>query len=53
MGNAFKSNQHLKKGLVTGILRIAKSGLFSGVNNLKQYHFLNNRFSKYYGFTEN
>lgn len=39
MGNALKSNRHLEKGLVTGILRLAKSDLSSSMNNFVEYNF--------------
>lgn len=44
MGSTFKGNEHLKKGLITGILRIAKSSLFSDLNNIVKYNILNNEF---------
>ena len=52
MGSTFKGNKHLKKGLITGVFRIARASLFSGVNNIVEYNFLNNQFARYYGFTE-
>ncbi|MEO1219380.1 MAG: AAA family ATPase, partial [Bacteroidota bacterium] len=52
LGATLKSNPHLKKGLITGILRIAKSNLFSGLNNLREYTLLNKRFNTSYGFTQ-
>lgn len=48
----FKSNKHLEKGLITGVFRIAKANLFSGLNNLAEYNILDSRFSPYYGFTQ-
>ena len=51
-GAALKSNPHLKKGLVTGILRIAKAGLFSGLNNPSECTLLDEPFCSSYGFTE-
>lgn len=52
-GAALKSNHALEKSVITGILRIAKESLFSGVNNLKVYSVLNSKYSEYFGFTEN
>ena len=52
MGTTFKGNKYLEKGLITGILRIAKSSFFSDANNIIEYNFLNNEFARYYGFTE-
>lgn len=48
---AFKDNDHLSFGFLTGILRVAKESIFSGLNNLKIYSILDNRFSQYFGFT--
>jgi hypothetical protein len=49
---ALKTNPYLERGVITGILRIAKESLFSGLNNLKVYSLLNSRYSEYFGFTE-
>ncbi len=51
-GSSLKDNIYLKKGVVTGILRIAKASLFSGLNNLGEDSILDNHYSKYFGFTE-
>jgi Predicted AAA-ATPase/PD-(D/E)XK nuclease superfamily len=51
-GAALKSNPHLKQGLITGILRIAKANLFSDLNNVSEYTLLDKPFSSCYGFTE-
>jgi hypothetical protein len=52
MANAFKGNIYIEKGLIIGVFRIAKASLFSDLNNLVEFNFLNNPFAKYYGFTE-
>ncbi len=49
---ALKDNEHLEKAVVTGILRIAKSNMFSGLNNFEEDNLLTSTLSKYYGFTE-
>ena len=49
---AFKDNSHLAYGFLTGILRVAKESLFSGLNNLKVISFLEERYSNYFGFTK-
>ncbi|HBP24790.1 MAG TPA: hypothetical protein DD632_05160 [Oribacterium sp.] len=46
-----KDNPHLAFGFLTGILRVAKESIFSGMNNLKTYSILDERFSSYFGFT--
>ena len=52
MSMAFKSNDYLKFGVVTGCLRIAKESLFTGVNNFTAYSVLDEDFSGYFGFTQ-
>ncbi|MEL6152581.1 MAG: AAA family ATPase [Bacteroidota bacterium] len=52
MGKALKSNEYLKKGLVTGILRIAKANIFSDWNNVAEYTLLDDEFATAYGFTQ-
>ena len=47
-----KSNTHLQFSVMTGILRIAKEGIFSGLNNLQVYNIFEKNFSEYYGLTE-
>ncbi len=49
---AFKDNEHLFKGVMTGILRIAKESMFSGLNNLGVYSLLKKDFATDFGFTE-
>ena len=46
-----KDNPHLAFGFLTGILRVAKESIFSGLNNLKINSILDNRYSEYFGFT--
>ena len=52
MGAGLKDNSHLHKAVLTGILRVSKESLFSGLNNLKVYSLLNSRHGEYFGFTE-
>lgn len=47
-----KSNAHLQFSVMTGILRIAKEGIFSGLNNLKVNSIFSEKYSEYYGMTE-
>lgn len=51
-GTALKTNPYLEKAMITGILRVAKESLFSGLNNLKVFSILNSKYSEHFGFTE-
>lgn len=46
-----KDNPHLSFGFLTGILRVAKESIFSGLNNLKVNSLLDHSYSEYFGFT--
>ena len=46
-----KDNPSLAYGFLTGILRVAKESIFSGLNNLKTNSILDDPFSEYFGFT--
>ena len=48
---AFKDNPDLAYGFMTGILRVAKESIFSGMNNLKVNTIMDNRYSAYFGFS--
>ena len=47
-----KDNPHLFKGVLTGVLRIARDSLFSGLNNIAVYSILRPEFASHFGFTE-
>ncbi|QTA79784.1 AAA ATPase-like domain-containing protein [Desulfonema limicola] len=47
-----KDNTYLFKGVLTGILRVAKESVFSGLNNLGVYTLLDKEFNTFFGFTE-
>ena len=51
-GSALKGNLSLKKAVVTGIMRISKENIFSGLNNIKVNSILESSFSQYFGLTE-
>lgn len=48
---AFKDNPCLAFGFLTGILRVAKESIFSGLNNLTIHSILEEKYSSYFGFT--
>lgn len=48
---ALKDNSHSTLSVLTGILRIAKESIFSGLNNIRVYSVLDRKFSAYFGFT--
>ena len=50
--NALKDNEYLEKGVITGILRVAREGIFSGLNNLRVYTVLDKNYSDAFGLTE-
>ena len=52
LSSALKDNPYLYKSVLTGILRISRESLFSGLNNLKVYSFLHEKYGEYFGFTE-
>ena len=47
-----KDNENLAYGFLTGILRVAKESIFSGLNNLKIDSLLDDAYSRYFGFTQ-
>jgi hypothetical protein len=51
-GVALKDDSYFYKAIVTGILRVAKENLFSGLNNIEVYSFLSTEYAEYFGFTE-
>lgn len=46
-----KDNKSLAFGFLTGILRVAKESIFSGLNNLVVHSVLDKKYSEYFGFT--
>ena len=51
--NTLKDNEYLQFAVVTGILRVVKEGIFSGLNNLSVYTVLDSDFSDYFGLVDN
>ena len=52
LSNTLKDNIYLEKAVLTGILRVARESIFSGLNNLKVCTILNEQYSNKFGFTE-
>ena len=52
LSGGLKDNSHLFKGVLTGILRVAKESIFSGLNNLRVFSLLHPAFGSAFGFTE-
>jgi hypothetical protein len=52
LSGGLKDNPHLFKGVLTGILRVAKESIFSGLNNVAAYSILRPEFATAFGFTE-
>ena len=52
-GTVLKDNEYLEMSVMTGILRVAKENIFSGLNNIKVHSILNKRFTEYFGILEN
>ena len=52
LSGAFKDNSCLKKGVITGVLRISKESIFTGLNNISVSSIIRPEFSSYFGFTE-
>ncbi|WP_243575185.1 AAA family ATPase [Candidatus Cardinium sp. cByotN1] len=49
---ALKDNDYLEKGVLTGILRVSKDSMLSGLNNLKTYTLLDQGYSSHFGLSE-
>ncbi|TSJ81441.1 MAG: ATP-binding protein [Candidatus Cardinium sp.] len=50
--DALKDNTILEKGVLTGILRVSKDSMLSGLNNLETYTILDEDYSARFGFSE-
>ncbi len=51
MSAAFKTNEYLEMGIITGVSRVTRESVFSGMNNVEVYSVLNDDFSERFGFT--
>jgi hypothetical protein len=52
LSGGLKDNPHLEKGVLTGIMRVAKESIFSGLNNLGVFTLLRTEFATAFGLTE-
>ena len=52
ISKGFKDNIHLERGVLTGILRIAKESIFSGANNISTFTILSEEFGDKFGLLE-
>ena len=52
LSGALKDNKHCHIGIMTGVLRVAKEGILSGLNNPAVWTVFEESFSQYFGFTE-
>ena len=52
LSSIFKDNQSLFMGIITGVSRVSKESIFSGLNNIKVSTIFDDRFAEYFGFTE-
>lgn len=50
---ALKDNTSLAYGFMTGILKVAKESIFSGLNNITTHSILEKKYDEYFGFTPN
>ena len=50
--SALKTNSNLKMGVLTGIVQVAKEGIFSGLNNVITYNILKDKFETFFGLSE-
>lgn len=50
--SCFESALKTKFAVLTGCLRVSRESIFTGLNNLKTYSITKNKFSQYFGFTQ-
>ena len=49
---SLKGNHALERGILTGILRVSKDNMLSGLNNLETYTILDEGYSTHFGFSD-
>lgn len=52
LSSGLKDNSHLAYGFLSGVMNIARWNALSGLNNIKENSILDNRYSEYFGFTQ-
>lgn len=52
-GSVLKTNINLKMGILTGIIKVVRAGIFSDLNNLNEHNILDEEYDEYFGFLEN
>ena len=52
LGAGLKDNTNIYKSVLTGILRVARESIFSGMNNLGVYTIISHKLATYFGLTE-
>lgn len=52
MESSLKDNPHLERAVLTGILRVSRESIFSGLNNALVYTLLDEEFNTCFGFTD-
>ena len=52
LGNCLKTNPYLERAILTGITRVSKESLFSGLNNIAVYSLLDRKYQDHFGFIE-
>ena len=52
LGNTFKTNPYLQKGVITGITRVSRESIFSDLNNLEVITTTSDHYATAFGFTE-
>lgn len=50
--SVLKDNSYLQTGVMTGIIKVNKAGIFSDLNNLKLNTILDNMYSEFFGITK-
>ena len=50
--STFKTNKYLERGLITGITKVAKESIFTGMNNLDAITTTSDKYTTAFGFTE-